>query len=88
MTRNTKLVENPEVKTRTRSEVAPEQILTTTQAAGLLGVTRRFLERRRLSGDGPRTIKYSSRCVRYLLADVISWRDKHHDKPIRSDMTS
>ena len=52
-----------------------DTLLTTKQAAVLLGLTPRFLEMRRYRGGGPEFIRVSGRCVRYLRSDLISWID-------------
>ncbi len=54
---------------------AVQQLLTPQESADFLSLTRRFLEVRRLRGDGPPYIKISERCVRYRLSDLENWVD-------------
>jgi predicted DNA-binding transcriptional regulator AlpA len=50
-----------------------DTLLTPVEAADLLGLTPRFLERRRYVGDGPPFIRISARCVRYRSSDLREW---------------
>ncbi len=43
------------------------------EAATLLGFTPRFLQSRRLRGDGPQFVRISSRAVRYRVKDLQEW---------------
>lgn len=43
------------------------------QAAKILGVTTRFLEKRRHQRTGPSFVRLSSRAIRYRLADLEEW---------------
>jgi len=52
---------------------APETSLDTRAAAKQLGVSKSFLAKARMRGDGPRYGKFG-RAVRYTLADLDSWR--------------
>ncbi|WP_291313716.1 helix-turn-helix transcriptional regulator [Corynebacterium sp. UBA2622] len=52
-----------------------EQILTTTQAAGVLGVKPKTLENWRAEGYGPEYLALSSRVIRYKLSAVMAWAD-------------
>ena len=54
-----------------RSE-QPETLLTTQQAAWLLRVSRKTLERMRVEGRGPRFVKVG-RAVRYRQSDLLTW---------------
>lgn len=54
----------------------PSTLLTTEQAAEILGLTPRFLQVRRLRGDGPAFIRISSNCVRYRSEDLEAWLDE------------
>lgn len=54
-----------------------ETLLTTKEAARIMGVSPRFLESRRIKGDGPPYIRLSSRCVRYDMGDVLAWKNEH-----------
>lgn len=49
-----------------------EQLMTTAQAAEVLGVSRRFLEISRHRGDGPEYVKVGS-AVRYRPSALESW---------------
>ena len=51
-------------------------LLTTSQAANALAISRRTLESWRLKGTGPPFISYSSRCVRYRESDLREWLEK------------
>ena len=51
----------------------PSTLLTAAQAAEFLNLTPRFLEMRRFRGGGPKYVRISSRCVRYLQADLMAW---------------
>jgi hypothetical protein len=48
-------------------------LLTTKQAADLLGYKPRMLEARRLKGDGPLFVRISARAIRYRLEDLQNW---------------
>jgi hypothetical protein len=52
-------------------------LLTTKQAAALLGLTARFLESRRVRGGGPRFVAISPRMVRYRIEDLQTWVAEH-----------
>ena len=61
---------NPDV-----GEVAGlEPLLTERQAAQLLAVSARALQKWRSSGRGPVFIQISSRCIRYRPADLARWQ--------------
>ena len=49
-----------------------ETLLTTEQAAWLLRITRKTLERMRVEGRGPKFVKIG-RCVRYRQRDLLTW---------------
>ncbi len=49
---------------------APEPLLTTEKAATLLAISRRTLEKWRLTGGGPQYRKIGARAVRYARADL------------------
>jgi Helix-turn-helix domain len=55
------------------STANPDQHLDESQAAALLGVTVRSLQKWRLTGDGPPFVRMSSRCVRYRVGDLQRW---------------
>lgn len=48
--------------------------LTTKEAAALLKISRRMLEKRRLTGEPPRFTKLGSRVV-YALSDLLAWAE-------------
>lgn len=52
----------------------PDDLLTQKEAAPLVGVAPRTLERWRWStNDGPPYIQVSPRCVRYRRGDLLAW---------------
>jgi Helix-turn-helix domain len=56
-------------------EQSPDRLfLTTNDAAALLRISPRSLERRRQDGSGPPFCRIGG-CVRYLLADLLAWAD-------------
>ncbi len=52
-----------------------DPMLSTKQAAEFLGISRRTLEKFRMTGGGPRYVAISGRCVRYDPADLEAWLD-------------
>jgi len=59
---------------------SPERLLTTSEAAALLGLSIKTLERHRTSGAGPHYIKLGagrSGRVRYRRADLDAWVAEH-----------
>jgi len=52
-----------------------QPLLTTAQAAALLGLSPRTLEGLRLRGGGPRYVRLSARAVRYRREDLAAWID-------------
>ena len=57
------------------------EVLTTEQAAALIGVDRRTLDNWRSLGRGPSYLKPSKRLIRYLADDVIAFRDSKRIEP-------
>ena len=55
------------------SQYDPAALLTEADAAALLKFKPRFLQARRVSGDGPPFIRISSRAIRYRRSDLIAW---------------
>ncbi len=57
----------------------PDTLLTTQQAAWLLRVSHKTLQRMRVEGRGPKFVKIG-RCVRYRQADLLAWisANTHH----------
>ena len=51
----------------------PLALLTEAEAARLLKFTPRFLQARRVRGDGPKFLKISARAVRYRRIDLLEW---------------
>lgn len=48
-------------------------LITERQAAGLLGVSPRALQKWRSDGRGPPLVGISSRCIRYRKHDLFDW---------------
>ena len=55
------------------SDYDPAALLTEAEAAKLLKFTPRFLQARRVRGDGPAYVSVSSRAVRYRRSDLVAW---------------
>ena len=53
--------------------MATEQLLTTRQAAAMIGIHPRTLTRWRLAGRGPKARRLAYRTVRYREQDVLAW---------------
>lgn len=51
----------------------PLALLTEAETAKLLKFTPRFLQARRVRGDGPKFLKISARAVRYRRIDLLEW---------------
>ena len=45
------------------------------QAARLLGLSYKTLQKYRITGGGPRYVHVSNRCVRYRLCDLKAWQE-------------
>jgi len=45
------------------------------QAARLLGLSKKTLQKFRLTGEGPRYIRVSARCIRYRIVDLRVWQE-------------
>lgn len=52
-------------------------LLTESEAAEAIGLTRRFLQNRRNRGDGPPYVRISSRCIRYEPHVLRAWAAAH-----------
>lgn len=50
-----------------------EALIPEKRAAEELGLSIKTLQKRRVTGDGPKFLRVSSRCVRYRRADLIAW---------------
>lgn len=59
----------------TRSDTAAPRLLNVNEAADRLGVSVSYLNKLRLSGNGPMFIKLGSRRVVYDPADLSRWLD-------------
>ena len=56
------------------NQVVTDKLLSSTEAAEILGIQPRTLEFWRQRGAvGPKFIRYSARCVRYRLSDLQAW---------------
>lgn len=49
------------------------QLLSPKQAAAVLNLSPVTLAKWRCAGGGPRFVRYTSRCIRYQLADLDQW---------------
>lgn len=49
------------------------ELLTAKQAATVLNLSPVTLAKWRCAGGGPRFIRYTARCIRYLQADLDTW---------------
>lgn len=52
-----------------------EHLVSSTEAADLLGLSPRTLERWRVTGGGPLFIKAGRKTIRYRPADLLAWID-------------
>ncbi len=57
------------------AELVARRILRTHQAAEYVGLSPSTLEKKRLTGDGPRFIRLGGRAVGYDRADLDTWLD-------------
>jgi len=53
------------------------QLLNSSEAASLLGVSSIILETWRGKGTGPRYVRINAKCVRYRLGDLADFQDQH-----------
>jgi hypothetical protein len=58
--------------------------LTTEQAAEILNCDKRTLDNWRSLGRGPAYLKVSKRLIRYLLDDVLAYRDGKRIEPVNN----
>ena len=65
----------PQLVPRAAAAAKPE-FLTTDEAAALLRLSPRTLEKHRVLGGGPRFRKFGARVV-YAMADLRTWADSH-----------
>lgn len=54
-----------------------DRLLSQSEAAEFLGAAKRTLESWRAQRKGPPFIAISRRCVRYRLADISAWLERH-----------
>ncbi|MBY0463119.1 MAG: AlpA family transcriptional regulator [Alphaproteobacteria bacterium] len=54
----------------------PSQFLSAKELEKFTGMTRRFWESRRITGDTPPFVRISPRAVRYRWSDVQEWLEK------------
>ena len=52
-----------------------DSLIDESAAARILGVSIKFLQKRRTTGDGPPFVRISSRCIRYRRSDLKSWSE-------------
>jgi predicted DNA-binding transcriptional regulator AlpA len=55
----------------------PDALASEQSAAEFLGVTPRALQKWRMTGEGPRFVRISSRCVRYRRRELVEWAQAH-----------
>jgi len=67
--------------TRTHDQSALDELLTTADVAGRLGVPPRTLEQWRYLGRGPAYIKVGNKSVRYRQSDIDAFLDDHRVVP-------
>ena len=60
------------------------KVLKNDEAAKILGVKKRTLDNWRSLGRGPAYLKLSGRAVRYLLDDLLSYRDGKRIEPLNN----
>ena len=53
----------------------PYQQLSEAEAAELIGLSQKCLQKKRNNGTGPRYVRVSAKCVRYRLMDIIAWQE-------------
>jgi predicted DNA-binding transcriptional regulator AlpA len=58
-----------------------EDLMTEEQVANLLTVSVSTVKRLRVSGEGPRYIRVSTRVVRYRRQDVLDWMRQRAEEP-------
>ena len=72
---STKSIYSKELKKDIRIPSDPLALMTEEQAAAFLGVTRRCMQAWRLSGNGPKYVRLSTRCIRYRRAELVSFSE-------------
>ncbi|MGX0975093.1 putative DNA-binding transcriptional regulator AlpA [Roseovarius sp. MBR-51] len=61
-----------------------EDYLTSKEAACFIGLSRSWLEKRRVFGDGPPYYKIGPRRVLYRRAELIAWLEQHRTRATSS----
>ena len=56
-----------------------QRVLRTAEAATYVGLSPSTLEKKRLSGDGPRSIRLGGRAVGYDVRDLDEWIDSQRE---------
>ena len=69
------LIYSKELKQQIPIPQDPQALMDETAAAAFLNLTRRGLQNFRLTGEGPRYVRISSRCIKYRKIDLISWQE-------------
>jgi predicted DNA-binding transcriptional regulator AlpA len=59
-------------------------VLRTPEAAIYCGLSESTLEKRRLTGDGPRFVRLGGRAVGYAIEDLDAWLDGRREESISS----
>lgn len=59
----------------TTMQAEPRTLLRTAEAARRLGLSRSWLEKLRLTGDGPPFVRVGTRAVAYWSDDLMRWAD-------------
>lgn len=59
---------------------ADDDYLTSKEAARFMGLSRSWLEKRRVFGDGPPYYKIGERRVLYRRAEVVAWLEQHRTR--------
>ena len=62
-----------------------KRILRTSEAAEYVGLSRSTLEKKRLSGDSPRSIRLGGRAVGYDVRDLDEWIDSQRQATENDD---
>ena len=61
----------------TPSPVDPDALISEEKAAAFLGVEQKTIQKWRQTGDGPKFVRLSKRCVRYSRTALIEWCKDH-----------
>jgi len=63
--------------TEKNTNTLDDRLIDEKAAANFLGYTPRFLQSRRIKGNGPIYIKLGDRAVRYRISDLVAWVENH-----------